>query len=611
MQVRNESSNTLIADVKLTSGKNDVRLSGRYLIDKQSMDMQLNVMRMDLATVLPFAQGQVRTAGGSVHATATVQGTISKPIIRGEIGFDSAFIAPTFLGERFSLPDQTIKVTETGFALNNFTLQDSSGNKAILDGEVNTTDYQHYNYNLYLSMANFRLVNTKKQLNQMFYGQLTVDSELEIWGSLESPNVDGYVRVNRATDFAFILPGNNPELVSREGVVRFIDVDNPGDTVFLNPIDTLKARTGLQGLNLFVDVSTDTSAQLALVVDERNGDILKFRGRGDLAAGVDRSGKVSLTGTYELVGGSYEINFNFLKRRFDILRGSYVTWTGEPTTAQVNINATYTANTASIDLVEPQLVGRSPAEINRYKQRLDFIVMLSMTGEILKPVLQFDIALPETQAAQWRDVNERLEELRRDDAEMNKQVFALLLLNRFVSENPFQSAAGTSNPVSSFARQSVSRLLSEQLNNLAGNLIKGVDLNFGVMSQEDFTTGERLNRTDLTVGVSKQLMNDRLRISVGSNFELEGPQNTNASKSNIAGDVQVDYQLSRDGRYMLRAYRRNQYDFIVEGQVVETGVSFIFSLDFDSLRELFRKSNSPVIIQRRNLRTGAPIVNQQ
>jgi hypothetical protein len=36
----------------------------------------------------------------------------------------------------------------------------------------------------------------------------------------------------------------------------------------------------------------------------------------------------------------------------------------------------------------------------------------------------------------------------------------------------------------------------------------------------------------------------------------------------------------------------NQYNTVVEGQVVETGVSFIITLDFDSFNELFQKKNS-------------------
>src|SRR5690606_17901159 len=123
----------------------------------------------------------------------------------------------------------------------------------------------------------------------------------------------------------------------------------------------------------------------------------------------------------------------------------------------------------------------------------------------------------------------------------------------------------------SLARQSVSKLLSEQLNNLAGGLIGGVDLNFNLEATDDYTTGQLKNRTDLNVQASKRLLNDRIKVSIGSNFELEGPANAGQRTNNIAGDIAVDYQLSKDGRYLLRAYRKDQYQVAIEGQVIETG----------------------------------------
>jgi hypothetical protein len=33
------------------------------------------------------------------------------------------------------------------------------------------------------------------------------------------------------------------------------------------------------------------------------------------------------------------MNFNLIKRKFDIKSGSYILWTGEPTEAEINITA--------------------------------------------------------------------------------------------------------------------------------------------------------------------------------------------------------------------------------------------------------------------------------
>jgi hypothetical protein len=160
-----------------------------------------------------------------------------------------------------------------------------------------------------------------------------------------------------------------------------------------------------------------------------------------------------------------------------------------------------------------------------------------------------------------------------------------LVLNRFVGSNPFESS-GEGFSAGSFARQSVSKLLTEQLNDLASGLIEGVDINFDVASSDDYTTGSRRNRTDLNVGLSKRLLNDRLTVTVGSNFQLEGPQQTSQRSNNIAGNVAVNYMLSKDGRYMLRFYRKNDYEGVLDGYVIETGLGFIISVDYNRFREV-------------------------
>ncbi|MEJ7914261.1 MAG: translocation/assembly module TamB domain-containing protein, partial [Chitinophagaceae bacterium] len=183
-------------------------------------------------------------------------------------------------------------------------------------------------------------------------------------------------------------------------------------------------------------------------------------------------------------------------------------------------------------------------------------------------------------------VNTRLTQMRQEPSELNKQVFSILLLNRFVGANPFQSS-GDGFSAASFARTSVSKLLTEQLNSLAGGLIGGVELNFDVASSDDYTSGSRRARTDLDVGLSKKLLNDRLTVTVGSNFQLEGPQASSQGSNNIAGNVSVNYQLSKDGRYMLRFYRKNEYEGLVDGYVIETGLGFIITVDYNKFKQIF------------------------
>jgi hypothetical protein len=82
--------------------------------------------------------------------------------------------------------------------------------------------------------------------------------------------------------------------------------------------------------------------------------------------------------------------------------------------------------------------------------------------------------------------------------------------------------------------------------------------------------------------------NDRIKVNVGTNVPLEGA-NSAPNASVIAGDVTVDYLLSKDGRYMLRTYSKNSYEGVIEGQIIETGLTFVITLEYDHWREIFKK----------------------
>src|SRR5690606_22140197 len=138
-----------------------------------------------------------------------------------------------------------------------------------------------------------------------------------------------------------------------------------------------------------------------------------------------------------------------------------------------------------------------------------------------------------------------------------------------MSSNPFESLSGGGG-IESSVRNSVSQLLSSQLNKLASAPIPGLELDINLQSEQNYLTVSGQNRTDLNVGISKMLFDDRLKITIGSNFEVEGTARPGENPNNIAGDISIDYQLSKDGRYFARVYRKNQYQATLQGQFVET-----------------------------------------
>jgi translocation and assembly module TamB len=596
LKVDNTRENIFHANATITGRGNQVVLNGDYFVkpaNQSVFDLNVDVQRLEMKSLQALSMGSIANASGFINGGFDIKGTVETPDVNGSLNFNQTVFTPVMLGSSFRIDQEKIQINPQGIRFETFTIRDSANNALVLDGIAATTNFINYNLDLNLTADNFQALNSTKRAGQLFYGRLFFNTNLHIRGTEKKPVIDGSLKINEKTDLTVLLPQQNPAVEDREGIVRFVDMDSVrmDSTILLASYDSIN-KSEVTGMEVSANIEIDKNAVFSLVIDEANGDFVKMKGAAVLTGGIDASGKVTLTGTYEIEEGSYELSFNMLRRRFDIRKGSKITWLGEPTRADVDVTAIYVSRTAPLSLVENQI---DVPNLNIYKQKLPFEVNLNVKGEIMKPEISFDIELPEEKnfnvdATVIENIDARLTQLRSEPSELNKQVFALLLLNRFVTENPFASSSeGGGFNAGAVARQSVSKILTEQLNNLADDLIQGVDINFDVASTEDYTTGSMQNRTDLNVSLSKQLLNDRLRVTVGSNFELEGPQNSNQQSSNIAGNVALDYMLSKDGRYMLRAYRRNEYEGEVEGYIIETGLNFIITLDYNRFRDIFRK----------------------
>jgi hypothetical protein len=594
LKIKNNISNEYIALMVLTGQGNEVNLDGTYKTTQSSFDMNLDIEKLNLKSIQGFTFNNLKESTGFLDGKFKITGNVKQPLVIGELNFNDIGFKATQLNATFKSINDKITFTGAAILFNTFKIKDENENNLIIDGKIDSPNFRNFGFDLSVVADNFKVVNSKAKDNDLYYGELFLDNKLKITGNLDNPLVEGSIKINKDTKFTIVLPQSDPSIADREGIVEFIDKDNPQ---ILQKVDLteISSKSEITGINAAVTIEIDKDAELSMVIDKANGDFLKLKGEAQLSGGIDPSGKTSLTGRYELSEGSYEMNFNAIKRKFDIKKGSYILWTGEPTMADINITAIYKTEAAPIDLVSDQLGAVTNAVRNTYKQKIPFETNLKMTGELMKPTIAFDIILPEGNNSVSTEIinttQAKLTQLRQQNDEMNKQVFALLLLNRFIGENPFASETGGTK-VGSIARESASRILSEQLNNLAGDLIKGVELNFDLATTDDYTTGQRENKTDINVGLSKKLLNDRLKVTVGSSFGIEGPLQTNQNANNIAGDVSLDYQLSKDGRYKMRVYRVNKYQVALQGEVVETGVAFIITLDYNKFRTLFSKSQS-------------------
>ncbi|SNC76563.1 Family of unknown function [Hymenobacter gelipurpurascens] len=596
LQATNPTPDRYNVDARLTNKEGmDVQAVGYYLATPPSpIQFAVNVNQLDLKIIEPFSLGQLQQMGGGVAGQLNVTGTVSQPDIAGTLTTtpDATFTL-TQLGAPYFLVSQPIAFTDQGIGFNNFVVKDSLGNQAVINGAIRTRDYvTDFRFDLEATTENFLAVQNAQRDNPLFWGKLLVDSDSRITGNLNLPIVRTRARVAEGSHLFVGIPTDDPVKVERDGIVEFIDKSAPLDSLLARkvPLDTAETAAGYD-IQAVVTVTDKTP--FTIVVDEASGDNLLVRANGTLNTAIDRTGNITLTGRLDVADGKYQMSlYDLASREFDIAPGSSITWSGDPYNAQTNVTALYRVRAAPAELISAQGVA-DETQSALARNPVPFVVDLKVTGELMKPVIGFDVRLPEDSRTDLRGpIENRLAELRQPsrESDLNKQVFSLLVLGRFLADDPFQSSGG--NVVAEQLRGSASQVLTQQLNNLTGSYLSNLGVELGVNSYGDFSSGQEKTRTDLNVAVRRQLLNNRLTVRLGTDVPLgggnQGSTGQNAGGiSAFAGDVSVEYNVLANGRIRLRAFRNNSYSDI-DGQFVRNGASLVFQRDYQNLADLFK-----------------------
>ncbi|WP_243406311.1 translocation/assembly module TamB domain-containing protein [Siphonobacter curvatus] len=617
----NQDDNRIGVEANLKGATNDLHVGGFYnpsSTDK-ALDLKVELRRLDTRTIEAFSFGQLRQAKGQLQGEMTVKGAVAKPRLNGQISFQDVGFNLAFVNASYQIDDETIVFDDETIRLNKFDLKDSLGRMLTTDGTVNIANLPDVKYSLQVTANQFSVLNASRRDNDLVYGNATLTADLRIRGTGSKPSVVGNLKIDDGSDVTMIVPDSGPSAEDSEGIITFIQ---PNDTTALARYlvrpkrDTLDTRVRFDQLansNISLNLEVTEASEFSVVVDEQSGDNLRVKGNARLNVTMDESGTLGIFGRYDVTEGAYSLTYQVLKRNFNIQKGSSIVFAGDPLKADLDITALYRVNARASELIENE-TSRDKEEgqesstssklqsRNAYANKLPFDVALKMQGNLAAPELSFDIDLVENALgidAQIREAVEgKLTQFRQDESEINKQVFALLVLGNFLPQNSFDffSGSGGGFNAESLARSSVSKILSQQLDRLASNVIKGVDLNIGLNSSSDYANnnenagaGSTATKTDLNVGLSKSFFNGRLSVSVGKNFVLEDNTGIQRNNAQVFDNLSINYNITRDGRYMVRAYRVNELENVIEGYVIETGIGFVINLDYNTFRQIFGK----------------------
>ncbi len=570
-------------DVSLLGEGNDFTGKGTLNTTSGEMDFRVIMNPLNLEPMAPFVSTYVDSLSGGLRGDLSIKGSFKAPQINGKLRLDSSYLIVKQSGTPLQIPSAGLRFEGENIFFEGMTLLDSAGRPANITGRAKAENLTDIQYQLKLQTDKFLVSGRKRYEEQLVSGPLYAGMELNIKGDLTEAKINGSVSVLDSSLITYVYQQSDKG--SRgEGIIEFFDPSKmqDQDTLALQAKANPKSKFQLD-INTTINITPKST--IIIVLDELTGDQFTVQGNANLNFSMAPGGEMELVGNYQVESGKYNMTLaGLIKKDFEINKGSNITWSGDLLEATTNLTAVYKVKTDAEELIQ-DMQSASGAS----KQKFDFEVDMMIKGELMKPAISFQIDMPEKEQGAFDGiVYTRLKQVNSIPSELNKQVMGLLALNSFIADNPFNSLVGSGGNFETEAFSTAGRLLTQELNDFIGSVVKDVDIDVGLDIRDDYTTGSAQRKSDLKVGIAKSFANSRLNVYVGNTFALENQNQDQDLLSGLAGDVTLEYMLTSDGKYRIKGYRETQDDLTFNGTVIETGVSFVVVVEFNKFKNAFR-----------------------
>ncbi|MBK7873394.1 MAG: translocation/assembly module TamB domain-containing protein [Saprospiraceae bacterium] len=403
------------------------------------------------------------------------------------------------------------------------------------------------------------------------------------------PNI--YINATAGDSTRIVIPISSGKEASELKFVNFVDKRKEK----LEEAEKARNLANLTGVSLEMNLNILDEAQIELVFNEQTGDIIKGSGRGNIRVLTPRNGDFQMYGDYVIQQGDYLFTlYNVVNKKFTVRPGGYIQWTGDPFGAQINIEAEYKGlNTSVANFIQEYLVNTNAQIKNDASKSTQVVLVMQLKGELLRPVINFDILFPALNGQLKAYADSKMNLLRRDQNELNRQVFGLIVVGQFLPENvALQGSEILYNTVSEFVSNQLSLLLTELFSEVLadGRVLSGIDFdiaynqyqNVDLGSGQDFVRGD-----EFEVQLRQNFFNDRLSILIGGNVDIgTSVQNAAATGTFVGNDVVIEYVINRDRSLKLKVYQRLQPD--IGGRRLQVGTGISFRKEFDTFSEFWK-----------------------
>ena len=521
------------------------------------IDLDVGLDRLNLSALTPFGTDVITDIRGFASGSARVLGSYKSPTVIGKLSLDESGLNIPYLNVDYALANAAeVFLNGDRWDLGNIPLTDTKYDSGgILSGYVTHQNFSNWNLNLNVASDNLLVLDTPPAEDALYYGTAFVSGQTDITGPTESLLIK--VEATTEPNTVFNIPLSDVEALGEEGYIRFL---SPEEKAARLRGETLNQER-ITGLEMEFDLDINGNALVEVVIDQKSGSKLRGRGAGLILVELNTLGKFNMWGDFKVIEGTYDFKYqNIITKTIAVDNDGTINWDGDPTRANLNIKARYSTS------ANPSVLLDNPG-VNR---EIDVDAVVALSGEILKPELDFFVEFPNADGA----VSEELKDKLRSKEQREQQAIFLLATDQFQDNNGGFSGSAVGNVVS----QAVGSVLNDLLNSDDSKINIAVVYDVGER-RPDIATSDRF-RTSISTTIGKRIIiNGEVGIPVGG-----------INDTQIAGDVEIQLLINEDGSLKMNFFNRQaQIQFIGEQLNFEQGAGISYTVDFDTFQELVDK----------------------
>jgi len=550
---------------------------------KLPIDFLNPLLKVFASDISGFASGKLKLTGQSENI-----------FLEGDAFVENASMKVNYLQTKYSLTD-TIRFDKQGIKFNDVRIKDPEGNIATLSGAVYHKNFQEYNADLIINIASrgFLVLNTQLKDNPMFYGTAYVEKSVaKIKIDQNSLSFDISAKTSKSVKTGknsnLSIPLNKGLSVSEYSYISFDDSISRKKLAQNADIVNKPSSSKQIAMDIKMNLEVTPDAKIQIIFDSKVGDIMEGNGSSpNLNITLNKKGDFEIFGDYTIERGTYTFTLgNFLlNKSFDVENGGKITFNGDLKDAEIDLKANY------LKLKAPLSPILGEGDQQQYTKRIPVEPQMKLSGKLFNPVVGFDIYLPDAD----EQTRAYLKNAISTEEELTKQVFALLLMNQFISmgsvSNVGSAASSTSsnNRGTSAITATTFEMVGNQISNWLSKLSKDVDIGINIRPGSN-----AISPQEAELALSTQLLGNK--VVLNGNFDVRGiggtansgPGNTNQ----LTGDFDAELKLTEKLRF--KVFNRYNDVYNTGGLSPYTqGVGIFYNQDFNRFSDLFRKKVKP------------------